>query len=159
MSLLNLALYSLLALDQTFCRPGSWFSHTSYPGRSRKVGHALIRFVVLLSCSSVFHSTQSLFYFSAAMAELQEIPLKLQLCEANRRITAHLSKGRKHTEFLLPMFLRRFPAIMDSHLTVNWDSILGVYKRTSFFPISLIDTDILDDWCTHPSVWEAPPKQ
>ena len=93
------------------------------------------------------------------MAELQEIPLELQLHEANRRIAAHLSKGRKYTEFLSPMFLRRFPAVMDGHLTVNWDSILGIYKRTSFFPISLIDTNILDDWCVHPSVWEAPPKQ
>ena len=48
---------------------------------------------------------------------------------------------------------------MDNHLTVNWDTISGVYDRTPFFPITLIDTEILDDWCAHPSVWEVPPKQ
>ena len=57
------------------------------------------------------------------------------------------------------MFLRRFPVIMDNHLSVNWDTISGVYDRTPVFPITLIDTKILDDWCAHPSVWEAPPKQ
>ena len=93
------------------------------------------------------------------MVELQEIPLELQLCEANRQITTHLSKGRKHTEFLSPMFLRRFPAIMDNHLTMNWDTISGIYDRMPFFPVTLIDTEILDDWCAHPSVWEVPPKQ
>ena len=93
------------------------------------------------------------------MAELQEIPLELQLREANWRITAHLSKGHQFTEFLSPMFLRRFPAIMDNHLSMNWDTISGIYDRTPFFPIMLIDTEILDDWCAHPSVWEAPSKQ
>ena len=93
------------------------------------------------------------------MAKLQEIPLELQLREANRIIAAHLSKGQKFTEFLLPMFLRRFPAIMDNHLTVDWDTILGVFERTPVFPITLIDTKILDDWFTHPSVWEVTPKQ
>ena len=77
------------------------------------------------------------------MVELQEIPLKLQLREANRRITVHLSKGRKFQEFLSPMFLRRFPAIMDNQISVNWDTI----------------TEILHDWCAHQSVWEVPSKQ
>ena len=93
------------------------------------------------------------------MAELQEIPLKLQLCEANQGIAVHLSKGCKFQEFLSLMFLRRFPAIMDNHISVNWDTITGVYDRTPFFPITLIDTEILDDWCAHPSVWEVPYKQ
>ena len=93
------------------------------------------------------------------MAEIQEIPLELQLHEANRRIAAHLSKGRKFTEFLSPMFLRWFPAIMDNHLTVDWNTISGVYDRTPMFPITLIDTQILDDWVLHPSVWDVPPKQ
>ena len=42
------------------------------------------------------------------MAELTEIPLELQLKEANRQIKMHLSKGRKFQQFLSPMFLRRF---------------------------------------------------
>ena len=57
------------------------------------------------------------------------------------------------------MFLRRFLAIMDNHISVNWDTISGVYDRMPFFPITLIDTEILDDWCAHPSVWEVPSKQ
>ena len=46
------------------------------------------------------------------MAELMEIPLELQLKEANRQIKMHLSKGRKFQQFLSSMFLRHFPAIM-----------------------------------------------
>ena len=91
-------------------------------------------------------------HFSANMAEIQEIPLELQLREANRRIAAHLSKGRKFTEFLSPMFLRQFPAIMDNHLTVDWNTISGIYNRTPMFPITLIDTQIQDDWVLHPSI-------
>ena len=53
------------------------------------------------------------------------------------------------------MFLQRFPAIMDNQISVNWDTITGVYDRTPFFPITLIDTEILDDWFTHPSIWEV----
>ena len=93
------------------------------------------------------------------MAEIQEIPLELQLREANRRIAAHLSKGQKFTEFLSLMFLRRFPAIMDNHLTVDWNNISGIYDRMPMFPITLIDTQIMDDWVAHPFVWEVPPKQ
>ena len=98
-------------------------------------------------------------HFSTNMAEIQEILLELQLCEANCRIAAHLSKGQKFTEFLSPMFLRRFPAIMDNHLTVDWNTISGIYDRMPMFPITLIDTKILDDWVAHPFVWEVPPKQ
>ena len=89
------------------------------------------------------------------MVELQEIPLELQLREANRRIAVHLSKGCKFPEFLSPMFLWRFPAIMDNQISVNWDTIMGVYNRTPFFPITLINTEILDDWCAHPSIWKV----
>ena len=93
------------------------------------------------------------------MAELEQIPLNLQLCKANRCIAVHLSKGCKFQEFLSPIFLRRFLAIMDNHISVNWDTITGIYDRTPFFPITLIDTAILDDWFAHPSVWEVLSKQ
>ena len=93
------------------------------------------------------------------MAELLEIPLDLQLREAHRCIQAHRDKGHKFPEFLSPMFLRRFPAIMDNQLSIDWDTISGVYDRTPFFPITLIDTEILDDWAAHPSIWEVEPKR
>ena len=48
---------------------------------------------------------------------------------------------------------------MDNQLSIDWDTILGVYDRTPFFPITLIDTGILDDWAIHPSVWEVEPKK
>ena len=89
------------------------------------------------------------------MAELTEIPLELQLKEANHRIKMHLSKGRKFQQFLSPMFLRRFPAIMENHISVDWNTILGIYNRTPTLPITLIDTEILDDWFAHPSVWDV----
>ena len=57
------------------------------------------------------------------------------------------------------MFLRRFPAIMDNHLTVDWNTIPGIYERMPMFPITLIDTQILDDWVLHPTLWDVPPKQ
>ena len=88
------------------------------------------------------------------MAELTEIPLELQLKEANCWIKMHLSKGRKFQQFLSPMFLWRFPAIMENHISVDWNTISGVYDRTPTLPITLIDTEILDDWFTHPSVWD-----
>ena len=93
------------------------------------------------------------------MAELLEILLKLQLREAHRCIQAHRDKGHKFSEFLSPMFLQRFPAIMENQLSINWDTISGVYDRTPFFPITLIDTEILDDWATHSSIWEVEPKR
>ena len=89
------------------------------------------------------------------MAELTEIPLELQLKEANRRIKIHLSKGRKFQQFLSPMFLRRFPAIMENHISIDWNTILGVYDRTPTLPITLIDMEILDDWFNHPQVWDV----
>ena len=92
------------------------------------------------------------------MAELREIPLELQLKEANRRIKLHQSKGCKFQQFLSPMFLRHFPAIMDNQISVSWDTITGIYDRMPFFPITLIDTEILDDWFMHPSVWEVSPN-
>ena len=89
------------------------------------------------------------------MAELTEIPLELQLKEANRQIKMHLSKGRKFQQFLSPMSLRHFPAIMENHISVDWNTILGVYDRTPTLPITLIDTEILDDWFTLPHVWDV----
>ena len=88
------------------------------------------------------------------MVELTEIPLELQLKEANRWIKMHLSKGRKFQQFLSPMFLQRFPTIMENQISVDWNTILGIYDRTPTLPITLIDTEILDDWFTHPSVWD-----
>ena len=86
------------------------------------------------------------------MVELTEIPLELQLKEANRQIKLHQSKGHKFQQFLSPMFLRRFPAIMDNQISVDWNTITGVYDRMPFFPITLIDAEILDDWFYHPSM-------
>ena len=48
---------------------------------------------------------------------------------------------------------------MENQLSIDWDTISGIYDRTPFFPITLIDTEILDDWATHPSVWEVEPKR
>ena len=88
------------------------------------------------------------------MAELTEIPLELQLKEANRRIKLHVSKGWKYQQFLSPMFLRCFPAIMENQISVDWNIITGIYDRMPTLPITLIDTEILD-----PSVWEVPANQ
>ena len=92
------------------------------------------------------------------MAELMEIPLELQLKEANHQIKLHQSTGHKFQQFLSPMFLQRFSAIMDNEISVNWDTIMGIYDRMPFFPIMLIDTEILDDWFAHPSMWEVLPN-
>ena len=81
-----------------------------------------------------------------------EIPLELQLKEANRQIKMHLSKGHKFQQFLSPMFLRRFPAIMENSISVDWNTVLGIYDRMPTIPITLIDTEILDDWFACPSV-------
>ena len=89
------------------------------------------------------------------MAELTEIPLELQLKEANRRIKMHLSKGRKFQQFLSPMFLWHFPTIMENQISVDWNTISGIYNRTPTLPITLIDTEILDNWFAHPSVWNV----
>ena len=92
------------------------------------------------------------------MAELMEIPLELQVKEADHRIKLHQSKGCKFQQFLLPMFLQRFPAVMDNQISVDWDTISGIFDRTPFLPITLIDTKILDKWFNHPSVWEVLPN-
>ena len=93
------------------------------------------------------------------MAELTEIPLELQLKEENRQIKLHLNKGRKYQQCLLPMFLRQFPAIMKNQISVDWNTVTGVYDRTPTLPITLIDTKILDNWFAHPTVWEVPTNQ
>ena len=67
----------------------------------------------------------------------------------------HLSKGHKYQQFLSPMFLRRFPAIMENQTSVDWGTISGVYNRTPTLPITLINTEILDDWFACPSVWDV----
>ena len=48
---------------------------------------------------------------------------------------------------------------MENELSIDWDTISDVYDRTPFFPITLIDMEILDDWAAHPSVWEVEPKK
>ena len=52
------------------------------------------------------------------------------------------------------MFLQRFPVIMDNQILVDWDTVTGAYDWVPLFPITLIDTEILDHWCAHPTVWE-----
>ena len=89
------------------------------------------------------------------MVDFAEIPLELQLQEAHCCIRNHVGKGCKYPQFLLPMFLQRFPAIMDNQISVDWDTITGTYDRAPLFPITLIDTEVLDYWCTHPTVWEV----
>ena len=44
---------------------------------------------------------------------------------------------------------------MDNQISVDWDTIMGAYDRAPLFPIMLIDTEVLDYWCTHPTVWEV----
>ena len=89
------------------------------------------------------------------MAELTDKPLELQLKEANRQIKMHLSKGHTFQQFLSPMFLRRFLAIMENHISIDWNTISGIYDRMPTLPITLIDTEILDDWFGHPQVWDV----
>ena len=89
------------------------------------------------------------------MAELTEIPLELQLKEANHQIKMHLSKGHKFQQFLSPMFLWHFPTIMENQISVDWNTVSGIFHRTPTLPITLIDTEILDDWFTRPSVWDV----
>ena len=67
----------------------------------------------------------------------------------------HLSKGHKFQQFLSPMFLRHFPAIMENQISVDWNTVSGIYDRTPTLPITLIDTEILDNWFAHPSVWDV----
>ena len=69
------------------------------------------------------------------MAQLMEIPLEFTLKEANRGIKMHLGKGHKFEQFLSLMFLWRFPAIMENHISVDWNTVSGVYDRTPTLPI------------------------
>ena len=89
------------------------------------------------------------------MVDFTEIPLELQLREAKHRIQSHLGKGQKYTQFLSPAFLQWFPAIMDNQMSMQWDSITGIYDMVPAFPITLIDGEILDYWHAHPSVWKV----
>ena len=44
---------------------------------------------------------------------------------------------------------------MDNQISVDWDTVTGAYDRAPLFPITLIDTEVLNYWCTHPTVWEV----
>ena len=44
---------------------------------------------------------------------------------------------------------------MDNQISVDWDTVTGTYDQVPLFPITLIDTKILDHWCAHPMVWEV----
>ena len=44
---------------------------------------------------------------------------------------------------------------MDNQISVDWDTVTGAYDQALIFPITLIDTEILDHWCAHPAVWEV----
>ena len=44
---------------------------------------------------------------------------------------------------------------MDNQILVDWDTITCAYDWVPLFPITLIDTEVLDYWCTHPIVWEV----
>ena len=35
---------------------------------------------------------------------------------------------------------------MDNQISVEWDTITGLFDRSPAFPITLIDTKILDEW-------------
>ena len=87
--------------------------------------------------------------------DFSEILLELQLREAHYCIQSHLGKGPKYAQSLSPIFLRQFPAIMDNQISVDWDCIMGIFDRAPIFPITLIDAEILDYWCAHPTVWEV----
>ena len=67
----------------------------------------------------------------------------------------HASKGHKFQQLLSPMFLWHFPAIMENQISVDWNTISGVYDRSPMLPITLINTEILDDWFARPSVWDV----
>ena len=44
---------------------------------------------------------------------------------------------------------------MDNQISVDWDTIMGTYDWAPLFPITLIDTKVLDYWCAHLTVWEV----
>ena len=108
-----------------------------------------------LVSSLSLHTKQCLFCISNIIVDYLEIPLELQLREAHHHIQSHLGKGCKYAQFLSPMFLQWFPAIMDNQIPVDWDTIMGIFDRVPLFPITLIDAEILDHWCTHPAMWQV----
>ena len=70
------------------------------------------------------------------MVDFAKILLELQLREANCRIQSHLSKGQKYAQFLSPMFLWQFPAVVDNQISVQWDSITGVFDRVPIYSVT-----------------------
>ena len=44
---------------------------------------------------------------------------------------------------------------MDNQISVDWDTITGTYDWVPLFPLMLIDTEVLNYWCTHPTVQEV----
>ena len=44
---------------------------------------------------------------------------------------------------------------MDNQISVDWDTIIGAYDQAPLFPITLIDTEVLDYWCAHLTVLEV----
>ena len=44
---------------------------------------------------------------------------------------------------------------MENQISVDWDTIMDAYDRVPLFPITLIDTEVLNYWCAHPTVWEV----
>ena len=44
---------------------------------------------------------------------------------------------------------------MENQISVDWNTVSGIYDRMPTLPITLIDTEILDDWFAHPSVWDV----
>ena len=43
---------------------------------------------------------------------------------------------------------------MENHISIDWNTISGIYDRMPTLPITPIDTEILDDWFTRPQVWD-----
>ena len=108
-----------------------------------------------LVSSLSLHTNSDPFCFSNIIVDFSEIPLELQLREAHHHIQSHLGKGHKYAQFLSLMFLLQFPAIMDNQISVDWDCITGIFDQAPLFPITLIDAEIQDYWCAHPTVWEV----
>ena len=44
---------------------------------------------------------------------------------------------------------------MDYQISVDWDTITAAYNQVPLFSIMLIDTEVLNYWCTYPTVWEV----
>ena len=44
---------------------------------------------------------------------------------------------------------------MDNQILVDWDTITCAYDWVPLFPITLIDTEVVNNWCAHPTVWEV----